>query len=108
MMKKQVTRKRRRFRYNIVQITFFSFMFSGLIYFGCAVGLRTYNNSLSTQKQSIENTIVTLSTQNDDMQTEIRELASTDRVNEVAASTGLSYNQDSIVSIGNDTTDSGE
>jgi cell division protein FtsL len=72
---------------------------SAVLFFVSSLGLKVYNNSLSIQKQSIDSQIADIQTQNDTLQVEIRQLASADRVNEVAASTGMSYNQNNITTV---------
>jgi len=72
---------------------------SVVLFFASSLGLKNYNNSLSIQQQSISQQISAMQTQNDTLQVEIRQLASVDRVNEVAASTGMSYNQNNITTV---------
>ncbi len=56
----------------------------------------------------MEEEILSAQTQNDSLQVEIRQLASSDRVNQVAASNGMSYNQNSISTVSDGTTADGE
>lgn len=107
-MKRNNRRKRNdrelRFFYFTCLFTFVSV----IAFFVSSLGLKTYNNSLSIQKQAMEEQIVSTKTQNDSLESEIRQLASSDRVNQVAASNGLSYNQSSITSVADGKTADGE
>lgn len=73
----------------------------------CTLFLRTYNNNLSTQKQSIDTQIASIQTQNDAVKVEIQTLSSSDRVDEIAADNNMSRNQSNVVTI-TDETQSGE
>lgn len=84
--------------------TFSLVLISGILYFISSLGLRAYNNSLSIQKQELQNNIAAMETQNNSLQTEIRQLASSDRVNAVAANNGMSYNMNSITTVSEGTT----
>jgi cell division protein FtsL len=77
---------------------------SGILCGSCSIGLKAYNNSLSIKKQSIEENIASMQTQNNSLQVEIRQLASADRVNAVAANNGMTYNQNSISTVSDGTT----
>jgi cell division protein FtsL len=82
-----------------LQYTAIIFVSSSVLYFASSLGLKSYNNTVSIQKQSIETQIAAAETQNNSLQVEIRQLASADRVNEVAASSGMSYNQNNISTV---------
>lgn len=69
----------------------------------CTLFLRTYNNNLSTQKQSIDTEIATIETQNDAVKVEIQTLSSADRVDEIAADNNMSRNQNNVITITDDT-----
>lgn len=89
--------KKRRVDLTRVSTTIFftslvSFLFSTLF-------LRSYNNSLSTQKQTIDQQIATIEVQNDAIQVEIQTLSSSDRVDEIAAGNGMSRNQNNVTTI---------
>lgn len=86
-----------------LNFTFIFLLFSAIVFFASSLGLKVYNNSLSIQQQSIEEQIIAMQTQNDSLEVEIRQLASADRVNEVAASNGMSYNQNSIITVSDGT-----
>jgi cell division protein FtsL len=99
MTKKKNRKKRGNRDMNFLAFTCFFVLFSGILYFVSSLGLKTYNNTLSIRKQSIASEIAALEAQNSSLDTEIRQLASSDRVNAVAASDGLTYNQNSITSV---------
>lgn len=81
---------------------------SVIIYLACSLFVKTYSNTLSTQKQAIENQITTLQTQNDALESDIRTLTAKDRVDSIAASDGLALQQDNITAIGGtDTAETG-
>lgn len=73
----------------------------------CTLFLHTYNNNLSTKKQSQETQIASIETQNDAVKVEIQTLSSSDRVDEIAADSNMSRNQNNVITI-TDTTQSGE
>jgi cell division protein FtsL len=103
----------RRNKKNDREMKFLSFtclftLISVIVFFVGSLGLKAYNNSLSIKKQSMEEEILSTETQNDSLQVEIRQLASSDRVNQVAASNGMSYNQNSISTVSDGTTADGE
>lgn len=75
------------------------FVVSSLFYFGTRIYLRNYNNSLSSQKQAIENQIAALKVENDAIKVTIQDLSARDRVVSIANDAGLSLNQENIVTI---------
>lgn len=81
------------------------FFFSAILYLGSSLFLRSYNNSLSTKKQSIDSQIATIETQNDAVQVEIQTLSSSDRVDQIAANNGMSRNQSNVTTIEKSTAD---
>ncbi|MCH4207958.1 MAG: hypothetical protein LKF50_06640 [Solobacterium sp.] len=96
------TKKRKKIRLINFAVSFF--LFSAVSYLSSALFLRTYNNSLSTQKQSIDSKIADLETQNDAVKVEIQTLSTRDRVDTIASDNGLSLDQNNIITI--TTTDS--
>lgn len=106
-MAKIVKRKKKK------SLKFYSFsvallLFSAVCYLSSCLFLRSYNNSLSTQKQSIDAEIAVLETENDAITVEIQTLSARERVNTIASDSGLSLNQDNIVTITAAVNDSGE
>ncbi len=100
--KKRVKKKR---RINLVGFSVTVFFMSTALALFCALFLRSYNNSLSTQKQSIDAQIATIETQNDAVKVEIQTLSSSDRVDEIAAGDGMSRNQSNIITISDSSQD---
>lgn len=83
---------------------------SSALFFGSAIAfllstlfLRTYNNNLSTQAQSIQAEITTLQTQNNAMEVENSTLATRDRVDEIVSGSGMSVNQGNVITISDST-----
>jgi cell division protein FtsL len=74
-------------------------LFSAMLYLLSALFLRSYNNLLSTQTQEINDQIAALTLQNDALKLENKELASSERVDEIAANSGLTRNQENIITI---------
>lgn len=100
--KKRVKKKR---RINLVGFSVTVFFMSAALALFCTLFLRSYNNSLSTQKQSIDSQIATIETQNDAVKVEIQTLSSSDRVDEIAAGDGMSRNQSNIITISDSSQD---
>ncbi len=96
-MKKKNKKKMRRL--NLVGFTVIFTLSAGLFYLGTQLFLRTKNNTLSAQKQSIEREIAQIETQNDAIKVEIQTLSTRERVDNIATENGLSLNQDNIVTI---------
>lgn len=82
-----------------LSFTMFLTMISTLLFFASSLGLKAYNNSLSVKEQEMEGQVVSMQTQNGNLEVEIRQLASADRVNQVAANDGMTYNQNSITTV---------
>lgn len=70
-----------------------------MLYLLSALFLRSYNNLLSTQTQEINEQITAITLQNDALKLENKELASSERVDEIAANSGLTRNQENIITI---------
>lgn len=104
-MKKNTTRKKRK-KLNLAGMTAFVFLSSIILYVGFSLFLGTYNNSLSSEKQKIENDIAELQVQNDAVAVEVNSLSNRERVNSIASDNGLSLDQENIVTITKN--DSGE
>ena len=98
-MAKIVTVKKKKRRINLFRLSIGLFFISAAAALFSSLFLRSYNNSLSTQKQSIDSQIATIQTQNDAVKVEIQTLSSSDRVDEIAASSGMSRNQNNVITI---------
>lgn len=94
-----VKNKNTKRRVDFFRISISIFALSLFLALGCTLFLRSYNNSLSTQKQSIDQQIATIEVQNDAIQVEIQTLSSSDRVDEIAAGNGMSRNQNNVTTI---------
>ena len=98
-------KKKHRKHFSFMRFAVLLFFFSAILYLGSALFLRSYNNSLSTKKQSIDAQIATVETQNDAVQVEIQTLSSSDRVDQIAANNGMSRNQSNVTTIEKSTAD---
>lgn len=92
-------------RLNFARFSVSIFFLTAVAYLFCTLFLRSYNNSLSTKKQSIDSQIATIETQNDAVKVEIQTLSSSDRVDEIAAGDGMSRNQSNVITISGDSQD---
>ena len=92
--KKKVKRSFALFNFSIVL-----FSFSVLLYLTSALFLRSYNNSISTRAQELSQEIAILELQNDAVEVEIAQLASADRIDEIASNNGLTRNSGNVISI---------
>lgn len=98
-MARIVKKKKQKKHFNVLRFTALLFLFSGILYLGSSLFLRSYNNALSTKTQSINSEIATIETQNDAVKVDIQTLSSSDRVDQIAANSGMSHNQNSIVTV---------
>lgn len=95
----KVKKKNKKRKINLFRISASILLMSLLMALASTLFLRSYNNSLSTQKQSIEQQIALIETQNDAVRVEIQTLSSSDRVDEIAAQDGMSRNQNNVITI---------
>lgn len=95
----KVKKKNKKRKIDLLRISVSILMMSLLMALMSTLFLRSYNNSLSTQKQSIEQQIALIETQNDAVRVEIQTLSSSDRVDEIAAQDGMSRNQNNVITI---------
>lgn len=75
------------------------FFIAALFSVSSSLFLRTYNNSLSAQKQSIGRQISALQTENDALKVQVQSLSTRDRVTDIAQQDGMAQNQNNIVTI---------
>ncbi len=99
MSVKNTKKKSRKKNLKLVTFTAVFFIFSCTCYLVSSLFLRSYNNSLSTQKQSIEAKIAEIQLANAAAKVEIQTLSTRERVDNIAAENGLSLHQDSIITI---------
>lgn len=94
------TRKRKVKRsFALFNFSILLFSVSVLLYLTSALFLRSYNNSISTKAQEISQQIAVLELQNDAVEVEIAQLASADRIDEIASNNGLTRNSGNVISI---------
>ena len=93
------TKHRKKRKLRLGYFTGILFMISTILYLMSTLFLRTYNNSLSSQKQEIEAKIAELQVANDAVAVEVNTLNNRERVNSIAADKGLSLDQDNIITI---------
>ena len=93
------TKRRKKRKLRLGYFTGILFMISTILYLMSTLFLRTYNNSLSSQKQEIEAKIAELQVANDAVAVEVNTLNNRERVNSIAADKGLSLDQDNIITI---------
>ncbi len=98
-------KKHRKFRPNMLGISLSLFLFSLLAYVCSAIFLHSYINTLSAAKQSVDADISTLRAQNDALRVDIQTLSTPERINAIAASDGMTLNQENIVTIAEESTD---
>ena len=98
-MAKIVRRKRKTRRIKLHGFTVILFFISTTLYLLSSLFLRSYNNNLSTMAQEINEQIAVIELQNDAVRVEINQLASSDRIDQIASANGLNNNQDSIITI---------
>ncbi len=99
MSRTNVRKRRKKRKVILSRFAAFLFMFSAGLYLLSSLFLRTYNNHLSAQVQTGETQIADLQTQNDALTVSIQTLSSRDRIDSIAADSGMSLDQENIVSI---------
>ncbi len=104
-MAKIVKTKKSKRKLNLFGFATYLFCFAMICFLASSLFLKSYNNTLSTKKQSIDSQIAALEMQNNSVENEVRQLASADRVDEVAANSGLTYNQGNIISVSGEAAD---
>lgn len=82
----------------LLVVTIMVFLVSSLLYFTACIFFRTYENYLSTQKQTLEEKIVDIQMQNEETQSEVNELASNQRVTAMSGDK-LTYQGQNIESV---------
>ena len=92
-------KKRKKKRLKLGTFTGVFFLISALLYLMSTLFLRSYNNSLSSQKQEIEAKITELQIANDAVAVEVNTLNNRERVNSIAMDKGLRLEQNNIITI---------
>lgn len=91
-------RKKKLRRDLLLPLSTVMFLICGLLYLGTSVFLKSYNNTLSAKKQSVETQIVSTKQENDEATKEIDQLSSQNRVAAVAQET-MKYQAQNIISV---------
>lgn len=95
----KIRKKRKVKRLKLPMFICFVFVVSCALSLVSSLFLRSYNISLSKEKQNMELATKTLTKENDDLKVEIQTLSNKDRVETIAKSSGMELNQDNIVTI---------
>ena len=95
----RVIKTKKKKKLTLPKFTVVFFTVSVLAYLGAALFLRSYNNSLSSEKQKIEAQISALQVENDAVAVEVNTLNNRERVNTMAGDSGLRLDQDNIYTI---------
>lgn len=82
----------------LLPIAVYGFLVSFLLFLCASLILRTYNNNLCAQQQSVKEEVLSLTQQNEETQREINDLSSAERVAAISEST-LSYQSQNIISV---------
>lgn len=90
-------RKRRRVKFEMVAIAYFSL--ACLVYLLSSIFVKSYNNTLTSQVQSLQASIIKTQQENDALSVEVNTLTTRDRVTGIAAEDGLTLDQDNIITI---------
>lgn len=99
-----IRKKRRKIKnilreWNWERIATVLFLFAFPLFIAGSLFLRTHNNSLAVELQSMEREISRLQLENSELNSKIQELTSKQRVMEFAEQTNLELNQDSVLTI---------
>ena len=81
------------------RIAILLFMITGIIYLASSLFLQSHNNDLSIKIQSANDIISVTKGENEVLKISIFSLSSNDRVHDIAKESGLSLNQNNIISI---------
>ena len=106
MKKKEKKTVKRKFSLEHFTIVFFAA--AVLINLAVSLFVRTTNNNLTIEIQKAQREITTLEIQNEALNYEISQMISIDKLDEIAASTGLSRNADNVVRVDTTSSDVGE
>lgn len=93
------TKKRKTLKLHSFSVVFV--FITGMLYLLTSLFLRSYNNSLGLQKQSILSQINTLKIENEAITVAIQNLSTRDRVVAIANENGLTLDQNNIITITN-------
>ena len=91
--------KSRKKRINFAAFSTVLFFISTLLYLTSCLFLHQYNNILTSKTQELNRQIAEVQKQNDAIAVNIEELASVERINEIAAADDITHIQDNIITI---------
>lgn len=97
-MAKIVKRKKVK-RLRLQNFTVVLFLFAAICSLSSRLFLRSYNNSLSVEKQKIDSEIASIQTANEAYVVDIQSLSSRDRIESIASDAGLDNNSSNIVTV---------
>lgn len=97
----KIVKKKKVKKIRLQNFTVVLFLFATLSSLGSSLFLRSYNNSLSVEKQKIDVEISAIQTENEAVRVQIQTLSSRDRVVSIAADAGMGLDQGNIVTIAN-------
>ena len=101
----KIVRKKKKVKrtVNLLGVAVTMFFISSFLFLTSSLFLRSYNNSLTAQVQELQTKTAGLETQSEALKFEIQTLSTRERVDEMAANSGLSNQQENIITISNDT-----
>ncbi|MEA4874184.1 hypothetical protein [Anaerorhabdus sp.] len=97
----KIVKKKKVKRLRLQNFTVVLFLFAAICSLGSRLFLRSYNNSLSVEKQKIDTEIATIQTANEAYRVDIQTLSSRDRIESIASDAGLDNNSNNIVTVAN-------
>ncbi|MEF9967584.1 MAG: hypothetical protein RR766_03645 [Longicatena sp.] len=97
----KIVKKKKVKKLRLQNFTVVLFLFAAIASLSSRLFLRSYNNSLSVARQSIESEIASIQTENEAVKVEIQTLSSRDRIESIATDAGLGLDQNNIVTIAN-------
>jgi cell division protein FtsL len=95
----KIVRKRKRKKIRLARFSAFLFFFSAVLYLISSLFLRTYNNQLCVEVQTINDQISQKQAANDQTKIDIERMTSKDRVYTIASDNNLKYNADAVITI---------
>ena len=97
-MTKQAKKKNKK-GVKLVNFTAVFFIISCTLFLASSLFLRSYNNALSTQTQTVEAKITEIQLPNAAAKVEIQTLSTRERIDTIASDNGLKLHQDNIITI---------
>ena len=94
----KIVKKKRKLKVERLAVVVLTF--SLLLSLATSLFLRSYNNALTMEVQTIQVNIQTLKLENDAHKVTIQNLSNKDRIFDIAEQDGLSMNQSNVVTVG--------